>query len=393
MYTSCGWFFDELSGIETVQVMQYAGRAIDLAEQVFGVDLEGSFLEKLSEAKSNLAEHGDGACIYEKLVKPSRVDLLKVASHYAISSIFERYDEHARVYCYTVDRQQYSMQESGNARLAVGKALVTSTITGECSTLDFGVAHFGGHDVVAGVCGSNPEVNGIVAKGLVEAFPQSSDADMRSLVKQAFGDIHSLQTLFKDQQRKILGILSNSVLAEVEAAHQQIYQRHAELMRFLISSGVPLPKGFRASAESALNSLLRDTFAGDELEPERIQGLLREAKAVDIDLDASTLEFVLRRRIEAMAEVIVANVADLRPIARLRKAVHLARSLPFSVNIWWVQNLCHERITRAYNEFLLKAEAGDKDAQAWISQVTELSEELRFSVSITESAQFPTMAD
>ena len=28
MYTSCGWFFDEISGIETVQVIQYAGRAI-----------------------------------------------------------------------------------------------------------------------------------------------------------------------------------------------------------------------------------------------------------------------------------------------------------------------------------------------------------------------------
>jgi alpha-amylase/alpha-mannosidase (GH57 family) len=393
MYTSCGWFFDELSGIETVQVMQYAGRALELAEQVLGVDLEDSFLEKLSEAKSNLAEHGDGARIYEKLVKPSRVDLLKVASHYAIDSIFEPYDEHARVYCYTVDRQQYFMQESGNARLAVGKALFTSTITGECSTLDFGVVHFGGHDVVAGVCGASPEVDGILIKGLVEAFPHSSNEDMRSLVKQAFGDIHSLQTLFKDQQRKILSILSNSVLAEVEAAHQRIYQHHAELMRFLVSSGAPLPKGFRASGESALNSFLRDTIAGDELQPERIQGLLREAKAVDIDLDVSTLEFVLKRRIEAMAEVVVANVADPRPIAQLRKAVHLARWLPFSVNIWSVQNLCHERIMRAYNGFLLRAEAGDKEAQAWISQVTELFEELSFSVNITDSAQLPMMAD
>jgi alpha-amylase/alpha-mannosidase (GH57 family) len=393
MYTSCGWFFDELSGIETVQVMQYAGRAIELAEQVLGLDLEDGFLDKLSEAKSNLAEQGDGARIYEKFVKPCKVDLHKVGSHYAISSIFEPYDEHARVYCYKVDRQQYTTQESGNTRLAVGKAMFTSTITGECSTLDFGVAHFGGHDVVAGVCESNPDADDVVAKGLVEVFAQSSDADLRSLIKQAFGNLHSLQALFKDQQRKILAVLSNSVLAEVEAAHRQVYRRHAELMRFLISSGVPLPKGFRASAESALNSLLRDAFAGDELEPEHIHGLLQEAKAVRIDLDASTLEFALRRRIEAMAEAFVANVADLPVIARLCKAVHLARSLPFAVNIWWVQNLCHERINWAYNEILSKAEAGDRDAQAWISQVTELSEELRFSVSIADSARCPTMAD
>jgi hypothetical protein len=93
-----------------------------------------------------------------------------------------------------------------------------------------------------------------------------------------------------------------------------------------------------------------------------------------------------------MAEITVANVADLQLIARLRKAVNLARSLPFSVNIWWVQNLCHERITRAYNEFLSKAEAGDRDAQAWISQVAELSEELRFSVRVGDLVQ-STSAD
>ena len=63
MYTSCGWFFDEVSGIETVQVLHYAGRAIDLAQQVFGEPLEGDFLPRLAKAKSNLPEHGDGARI------------------------------------------------------------------------------------------------------------------------------------------------------------------------------------------------------------------------------------------------------------------------------------------------------------------------------------------
>ena len=390
MYTSCGWFFDELSGIETVQVVQYAGRVIELAGQVFGLDLESAFLEKLSEAKSNLAEHGDGARIYEKYVKPAVIDLPKVGRHYAVSSIFEPFDEKARLYCYTADRQQYFMQESERAKLVVGKAVFKSSITGESAALDFGVAHFGGQDVVAGVAASNPEVDG--TKRLVEAFPQSSNADLRSLLKEMFGETHSLQALFKDQQRKILGILSNSVLAEVEAAHRQIYNRHAELMRFLISSGVPLPKGFRASAESALNSLLRDAFAKDELEPERIHSLLQQAKAVHIDWDASALEFALRRRIEAMAEVVVSNLADLPSIARLQKVVHLARSLPFQVNIWWVQTLCHDRIMEAYNEFLPKAAAGDADAQAWISQVTGLSEELSFSVQASSLVQ-STSAD
>ena len=56
MYTSCGWFFDELSGIETVQVMQYAGRAVQLAQELFGDSLESQFIERLAAAKSNLPE-------------------------------------------------------------------------------------------------------------------------------------------------------------------------------------------------------------------------------------------------------------------------------------------------------------------------------------------------
>ena len=54
MYTSCGWFFNDLSGIETVQVLQYAGRALQLAERVFQNGFEEGFLERLEQAKSNL---------------------------------------------------------------------------------------------------------------------------------------------------------------------------------------------------------------------------------------------------------------------------------------------------------------------------------------------------
>src|SRR5205823_12089018 len=98
MYTSCGWFFDDLSGIETVQVIQYAGRVVQLAEQLFGESLEMQFLHRLSAAKSNLAEYGDGANIYLKYVKPSIVDLEKVGAHYSISSLFAPYGERTDIF-------------------------------------------------------------------------------------------------------------------------------------------------------------------------------------------------------------------------------------------------------------------------------------------------------
>jgi alpha-amylase/alpha-mannosidase (GH57 family) len=96
MYTSCGWFFDDLSGIETVQVIQYAGRVVQLGEELFDASLEEGFLQRLARAHSNLAEQGDGAAIYRRSVKPNMVDLAKLGAHYAISSLFESYPKKPR---------------------------------------------------------------------------------------------------------------------------------------------------------------------------------------------------------------------------------------------------------------------------------------------------------
>ncbi|HEX4606076.1 MAG TPA: DUF3536 domain-containing protein, partial [Candidatus Angelobacter sp.] len=93
MYTSCGWFFDELSGLETVQVMQYAGRAIRLAQELGKECIESGFMERLAAAKSNLPEHSDGKQVYEKRVKSAFVSTDQLAGHYSISSLFEPFGE------------------------------------------------------------------------------------------------------------------------------------------------------------------------------------------------------------------------------------------------------------------------------------------------------------
>ena len=151
MYTSCGWFFDELSGIETVQVIHYAGRAISLMQDLGGDALETGFLERLEQAQSNLPEDGDGRQIYEKFVKPGMLDLEKVGAHYAVSSLFQEYPKQTRIYCYSVDQEDYQHSEVGNAKLAVGRVRITSEITREAITLDFGALHFGEQNLCAGV--------------------------------------------------------------------------------------------------------------------------------------------------------------------------------------------------------------------------------------------------
>jgi len=151
MYTSCGWFFDEVSGIETVQVIQYAGRALQLAGQLFAEDMATPFLDLLAQARSNIAEQGDGRSIYERYVQPAMVDLQKVGAHYAVSSVFEEYGDNIRIYCYDVARMEYRTSRQGKLRVVLGQASVTSEITRESDQLTFGVLHLADHSVIGGV--------------------------------------------------------------------------------------------------------------------------------------------------------------------------------------------------------------------------------------------------
>ena len=95
--TSCGWFFSEISGIETTQIMKYAARAMQLSKSFTSKDLEADFVEILSKAKSNIQGYGNGKDVYERFVKPSVVSIKQIASLWAISSMLEEYDKNVNI--------------------------------------------------------------------------------------------------------------------------------------------------------------------------------------------------------------------------------------------------------------------------------------------------------
>jgi alpha-amylase/alpha-mannosidase (GH57 family) len=402
MYTSCGWFFDELSGIETVQVIQYAGRVVQLAQELFEEadppailyasrgalleteeeGVETQFLQRLAAAKSNLPEHRDGAQIYEKFVKPAFVDLRKVGAHYAISSVFHPYPEDARIYCYSVRRLDLRSFDTGRLRMVVGRARFTSDITQESGHLTFGVLHFGDHDLHGGV----REYRGAVEydRLIQEAMQAFSRADIPEIIRafdRGFGtDTYSVKSLFRDEQRNILSRILVSTLDEAETVYRQLYEHHAPLMRFLADLRTPLPKAFRTTAEYALNSHLRRAFSSDELDIGRIRNLLEEARIGGVDLDATTLEFTLRKTIEKLAERVRENPADANELHALREAIGLLADLPFAVAVWAVQNVCYDLLQEYYPIMLERLGDGDEAAELWIQDFRVIAVQLSLKI-------------
>jgi alpha-amylase/alpha-mannosidase (GH57 family) len=382
MYTSCGWFFDELSGIETVQVIQYAGRAIQLAQEASGTQVESHFLELLKRAKSNIPDQGDGRQIYEKFVRAAMVDLEKVVAHYAVSSLFEDYEDETAISCFTVKRDDYGSFEVGRTKLAVGRARVASEITEESDLLCFGALHMGDHNINCGVRQyQGEEAYGSLMKEVPEAFERGDLPETLRIMDKHFGaSAYSLRSLFRDEQRKILDGILESTLQEAQALYHQLYEHHALMLRFLRDSDLPLPMGLFMAAEFALNENLRRAFEEQEIQPESVENILEEVRSLKVHLDTDTLEYALRNNLGQLAQEFNDNPTDMGILQRLTQALLILEKLPFQVNLWGVQNTCYEVLKSVYPEFKEKADRGSKPATEWIDQFTVLAEKVSVRV-------------
>ncbi len=382
MYTSCGWFFDDLAGIETIQVIRYAGRAVQLARELFGEDLEEPFLERLARARSNNPAMGDGRAIYDRFVRPAVVDLRKVGAHYAMSSLFESFEEREQIYCYEVDREDYHLLPAGKNRLGLGRMRITSTITRESARLIFGMLHLGDHNISGGVREYQDEATyQALVQESTELFQRADIPGTIRLVDRNFAqEAYSLKLLFGDEQRKILNKILTSSLAEAEAAYRQIYEYHAPLMRFLASIGMPVPREFQIAAEFAINTQLRRLLGADHLDLDAIQALHREAVRSGVTLDTAGLAYTLGRTIDRITEEFNAFPESIELLEQLDEAVALTRSLPFEVDVWKTQNVYYRLLRSVYVEFQREAAQGYQDARQWIAAFTRLGRRLRFRI-------------
>jgi alpha-amylase/alpha-mannosidase (GH57 family) len=382
MYTSCGWFFDDLSGIETVQSIQYAGRAVQLAQELFGDSLEQQFIDRLAAAQSNLPEHGDGRQIYDRFVGPARVDWERVGAHYAISSLFEDYKEQAKIYCFEAFREDYQAFTAGAARLAVGRLRLTSAVTRESEILEFGALHMGDHNVNGGVCKFvGDEQYASFRQDITEPFARADFAEVIRCMHRRFGESnYSVSSLFRDEQRKVLDVILAATLREAEALYRQIYEHRAPMIRFLTSLRIPLPQAFYASAEFVLNGYLRAALEQEEIDPELIRSLLENTRLEGVAVDSPTLEFAYRLNLDRLAEQLLADPTEAR-LKRLLKATSVIPLLPFGVDLWKVQNAFYA-LAKNHSAHAPESQARDAEtAQLWRDSFNALSRQLRIKVT------------
>jgi alpha-amylase/alpha-mannosidase (GH57 family) len=344
MFTSCGWFFDEISGLETVQCLHYAARALALAK-LFGRDFEPPFVQALAAAPSNVPRFGDGAGVWNRLIRPAIVDLDRVLAHHAISLIYRPADEATDiVYSYDLEVLDHEVRSRGSGHLAVGRLRARSRRTLNQAETCFVVVHFGGLDFHAVLLqGMDPDAYQPFKVRLLATYRAGSLADVLNLVNSEFpGKSHRLDDLFKDEQRRIIGIVLADRFEDYQRSFEQLANQDEEVLNRLGQLNYPIPKPLRAAASTYLDHHLEREIAqlasGEETSLAAIEHLRERGKAWGYQPEREILE-------KAVAESLWRTLREIQPDADLpaitTRAARLLDAcvlLEITPDLWQAQN-------------------------------------------------------
>lgn len=345
MYTSCGWFFDEISGIETIQIMQYACRAIQLSRQLTDEDLEAGFLDRLVPAKSNVQSMGTAADVYRRLILPAKANLHRVGVHYAVSSIFEEEPEALPLFNYHAKNEVFLRKEAGEQRLVMGITRVQSLVTYSEKVFSFAVIYLGKHNLICHLLLDGDKDKFVAMQiRLVTAFSEGRLGDLLELMNTYFGnEKYTIWHLFQDEKRKVLDMIARQSLGELEDSLRRTYNRDYPLVNALSNNEVPVPKAYKTTFEYVLNADLIKCFTPEKINIRALERITGEMERWNLKVeDSDRVARLAGESIFKELKRISSERQNAKRIHRLNRVFPLLTKFNIEPNLHHSQNLYFE---------------------------------------------------
>jgi len=391
MYTSCGWFFADFAGLETLMVLQHAARAIQLANESRSQEIEGRFLERLAEAKSNLPEMGDGDRIYQRLVKPKCVTLDQVVNHFAISSLFDNGGRERKIFSYRVERINYEKIEKENSLFVLGQVRVISDIIPEPKEYFFGLIS-SVKDVFrtwVSEYKDTVQFGALRTKGL-ENLGKGEDEMAKILTSLLGNRIFTIRDTFKEERQAIFQKLIQGELREHRRIYAELFDKTKKAIEVLAREGLEIPYEIRVAAEVTLSDrLLREVEElqrdyNTTLERGEIDRIVEEAREHGFQLRKEEsiliLNEMLKEKMKLYRKGKGSDVSDqAERIEEVITLLDLVEKWGFELSKGETQDLMAE-ILEEYIEGLEKSWWGNGSQKSFPPNLIALAEKLGFNV-------------
>ena len=342
MYTSCGWFFDEISGIETVQILQYACRAISLAT-AFGVNLEDEFLTRLAEAPSNYVNIRNGAEVYRTKVLPERITLRHVAQHITIFAMYEPTLKVTWLYNFKVEYQQFKRYLTGENEIIIGQAKVSSIITRSEIEFAFVCMQTGPVELQGYLSNTllDDETFTLLAEQLKSNLESGNLTHAQELIEYTFGtEVFNFDSLFKDEKRHLLISLAQTHVLEASGLNQQYFSENYSLFRELKANSIPIPRPIQEMISMVMNEeLIRILTETETFSMTEFDDLILQFDHWEVQLNGREhIALQLERLIDILVRQIPEHADPAMLIQQLIRLLIWASTQSISLNLWKAQN-------------------------------------------------------
>ncbi|MDZ4183833.1 MAG: DUF3536 domain-containing protein [Desulfuromonadales bacterium] len=366
MYTSCGWFFDEVSGIETVQLLTYAARAIDLARTACGVDLETSFCTMLRLVPSNLPRWRDAAAIYAELVIPQRIDLPQVAANYAIAILMDGQPAQ-EFYCYTIHCDHQRQSNGHRLQMVNGRIQLRSKITWEEKDFAFVALHFGDLEVLAGIRDYASETAWKEETVLQQILELNDRQQAAVELKKIFGEhLYTLTDLFMDERQRTVKRMTSAQVTRILEEFNHIYRDHLGLLHFLHENALPVPAPLSAAAEQLLNEEIHSYLESEEPFSGRVREKIESAQSFDLKLDRALLAHAASRSSHSRLLALATAPDDTQRLMETIKDLEELLTLPWPIDLWQAQNIYFDIRHQLIADKIAAVQQNDARAGKWL---------------------------
>lgn len=375
MFTSCGWFFDEVSGIETVQILQYACRAIQLLSQSAGTNLEDEFIKRLEQIPSNIPSLENAANVYNRYVIPSKTNLQRVGMHYAVASLFEEDPENFPIFNYNTSNDYFIRKEAGEQRLVLGVTKVKSIVTRSEKRFSFAVVYMGKHNIIGNISLDMEDDRFNEMRGVISsAFDEGRLGDVIGIMQTYFGpEKYTLWQLFKDEKRKVLDAITTQSLNELEDSLRRIYNRDYPLVNALATNEIPIPRAYTTSFEYILNADIINCFQSEKINVKEVDRIFKELIKWKMSIeDPRKVSRLAGESIYRELKRIGAERGSVKRIERLNRLFPLLTEFKLEPNLYMSQNLYFEIAHQNGTDSTSKPE--------WLTQFKLLGENLGVKV-------------